>query len=118
MDKENMVHIHTTECYSHVTQSLKEKRRNLAICNSMDLEYMMLYEIRLSERSKYLWFPFTWNIKNKANEQAKQNRLMDIENKLVIARVKRVVVGVSEIGRGVWDITSCYKIRKAKWYNV
>ena len=55
---------------------------------------------------------------NKWTNNTKQNRLIDTENKLVIARVKRLVERVSEIGKEVWDITSCYKVRKAKWYTV
>ena len=109
------------ECYSHITQSLKERRRNLAIWNSMDgprvfcaIWNKAVREIKIPMISIYIEYKKQSEWTNKT----KQNRLMDTENKLVIARVKRVVERVSEICRKVWDVASCYKMRKAKCYNV
>ena len=40
-----------------------------------------------------------WNLKNKTNEQTKQNRNIHTESKLVVARGKGVG-GMDEIGEG------------------
>ena len=52
----------------------------------MDLEGIMLSEIRQLEKDKYNMIPLLmWNIKIKINGQ-NRNRLIDTENKLMVAR--------------------------------
>ena len=55
-----------------------------------------------------------WNLKNKSNEQTKQNRdiLTDTENKLVVTSRERSE-GKSKIGEGPYKVqTTSYKINK------
>ena len=63
----------------------------------MDLEGIMLSEI-----SQILYnFIYMWNLKNRTNEQTPQNRnrVIDAENKPVVAREERSR-GRKEIGEG------------------
>ena len=54
----------------------------------MDLEGIMLSEISQTEKKTPHDFTYMWNLENKTNEHTKQNRnrLIDTENKLVVAR--------------------------------
>ena len=61
------------------------------VITQMDLEDIMLSEIRQTEKEILYDFTYMLNPKSKTNEQIKQKRkgLIDTENKLVVARRER-----------------------------
>lgn len=70
----------------------------------MDLEHIMLSKISQTEKDKYIMMSHIWTQKEKQTDEwtyiQNRNRLMDIENKLVVTR------GESEAEEdklGVWD---------------
>ena len=78
--------------YTH-TKEWKEthkKEWNLAICDNMNGPRGYYAKWNKSHRERHILYDFTYmlNLKNKRNEQTKQNRnkLMDTENKLAVAR--------------------------------
>ena len=78
MDKEIVVYIHNGILFSH-----KKERMKFAICDKlMDLEGVMLSEI--SQRQIPYDFSYMWNLKNRQTN--KQKKLLNMENRLVVAR--------------------------------
>ena len=87
--------------YIHIQWNIsREKEWNLAICDSVSGPWGYYSKWNMSDRERQIPYDFTymWNLKNRTNEQTKQNRLIDKENKLVVARGRGGVMG--EVGEG------------------
>ena len=72
----------------------------------MELETIILSEVNQSEKDKYHMISLMWNLRNKTNKQREKkkrdksrNRLLTIENKLMVTRGE-VGGGMGETGDG------------------
>ena len=63
MNKEDVVHIYTTEYYS----TIKMKRMRPFEGTWMELEMIILHEVSQTEKDKYD-ITYMWNLKNNTNE--------------------------------------------------
>ena len=82
---------HLSIYYTHTRILFSHKKRNFAICNSMDdLEGFLLSEISQIVKDKYYVITYMWNLKIKQN----RNRFTDTENKLVFPKGKGKGEGV------------------------
>ena len=59
------------------------------VATLMDLENIMLSEVRQTERQTLHNITYIWNQKNYTNKLTYKNRLTDIENKLMVIKEER-----------------------------
>ena len=74
----------------------------------MELETLILSEVSQKEKDKYNLISHIWNLIYGTNEHifGKKNKLMVMENRLVVAKREREGVGWTE-GLGLIDANSC-----------
>lgn len=65
------------------------------MCNMMDLEGIMLSEVRQKEKDKNCMISLMWNIKQKRTHEQNKNSI-DTDKRMVVTRRNRVRVGQSE----------------------
>ena len=84
MDKEGVMYIHNGILLSH------KKEWNNAICSNMDATRYYHIKWSKSDRERQISYDITrmWNLKYDTNELVLQNRLTDINNRLVVDKGK------------------------------
>ena len=76
--------------YIHKMEYDSTIKRDLAICDNMDRSRWYYAKWNKSDKDKLYDFTCMWNLKNNNNKKNKQNknRLIDTENKWVVARTE------------------------------
>ena len=89
MDYEDVIHIH-----SDILLSCKKKKNNAILATWMELETLIINEVSQKEKDIPYDITYTWNLIYGTNETSfHKKKLMDLENRLVVAKWEEEGVG-------------------------